>query len=999
MLKRCALFTLERCALLWLIAASVSARADVGVRVLLGLRDGQPQKWDGSASVDRGKIVRVDPWRFGKDDEIRADGSWKVSTGPVLDFLRLAAGEAAPVGSNGVILWLSGEDEASEIRVTTARGPFSFRLSDVPYGKFHYALEGNAAADRIPQSTRLTSSPDEQDYPVAAEAPNGDLWLAYLEFKHRPDHDKLRAPFKEPPKDLSPLIEKAEGDQVFVMRYSGNQWSEPIAISAPGGDLYRPAIAIDGTGRPWVFWSANEGGNFDLWARVIANGTPGQTVRITNAPGSDVFPVATRDSKGRVWLAWQGWRNGTAAIFAATQNSDTFSKPEAVSNSRGNEWNPAIAADSSGRVTVAWDSYRNGSYDVYARTARDVGQWGAEIPVAATPLYEAYPSVAYDSTGRCWIAYEVGPDNWGKDFGASRSTGVPVYSARGIRLVGLGPSGRLIEPAVSPGGVLQGLADIREDGGGRQGDIKGWDRSDPELFTRRASNAHPWPGNNPRNTLPRLTADSSGRLWLAYRSMHPSVWTPIGTSWSEYVISYDGKSWTGPAYLFRSDNALDNRPALLSRRAGELTVIGSSDSRREIQYELKQGWTLLQVLGSGIPDPYNNDLYASVLNLPAAPGPVASREIGAPPAPAVVADVELERRATSGARAYRIADQGRPLQIVRGEFHRHSEISMDGGLDGSLIDQWRYIIDAAALDWVGCCDHDNGGGREYTWWTTQKLTDMFYTPGKFAPIFNYERSVQYPEGHRNVLFAQRGVRPLPRLPITSPNSPGHAPDTLLLYDYLRKFGGLTASHTSATDMGTDWRDNDPDSEPVVEIYQGMRQNYEMPDAPRSNSATDSIGGWRPKGFVNLALEKGYKLGFQASSDHISTHQSYANVLATDDTREAILDALRKRHVYASTEQIVADVRSGSHLMGDVFETSEMPNLHVKLSGTAKFAKVVIVKDSRYVYSTEPHASTVEFSWRDNTPSKGKVSYYYVRGEQEDGELVWASPMWITYTGN
>ena len=29
---------------------------------------------------------------------------------------------------------------------------------------------------------------------------------------------------------------------------------------------------------------------------------------------------------------------------------------------------------------------------------------------------------------------------------------------------------------------------------------------------------------------------------------------------------------------------------------------------------------------------------------------------------------------------------------------------------------------------------------------------------------------------------------------------------------------------------------------------------------------------------------------------------------------------------------------------------------------------------------------------------GKMSYYYVRGEQENGEIVWASPMWITYTG-
>ncbi len=206
------------------------------------------------------------------------------------------------------------------------------------------------------------------------------------------------------------------------------------------------------------------------------------------------------------------------------------------------------------------------------------------------------------------------------------------------------------------------------------------------------------------------------------------------------------------------------------------------------------------------------------------------------------------------------------------------------------------------------------------------------------------------------------------------------------------------SHTSATDMGTDWRDNDPDVEPVGEIYQGMRQNYEMPDAPRSNSAADSIGGWRPKGFVNLALEKGYKLGFQASSDHISTHQSYANVLVTENTREAILDALRKRHVYASTEQIVADVRSGPYLMGDIFSTAEAPSLHVKLAGTTKFSKVVIVKDNEYVYSTEPASGNVEFSWRDNAPVKGKTSYYYVRGEQENGELVWVSPMWITYTG-
>jgi hypothetical protein len=218
----------------------------------------------------------------------------------------------------------------------------------------------------------------------------------------------------------------------------------------------------------------------------------------------------------------------------------------------------------------------------------------------------------------------------------------------------------------------------------------------------------------------------------------------------------------------------------------------------------------------------------------------------------------------------------------------------------------------------------------------------------------------------------------------------------MLYAYLKFFDGICASHTSGTLMGTDWRDNDPLSEPVVEIYQGDRQNYEMPGAPRTNTEKDSIGGWRPKGFVNLALEMGYKLGFQASSDHISTHISYANLLVTEPTRAAVLDAFKKRHIYGATDNIVADVRCGTHIMGDQFTTAAPPSLQVKLEGTGPFAKVSIVKDGAYVYTTEPKAAKVDFTWRDTAPTTGKMSYYYVRGDQANGEVVWASPMWITY---
>ena len=347
-------------------------------------------------------------------------------------------------------------------------------------------------------------------------------------------------------------------------------------------------------------------------------------------------------------------------------------------------------------------------------------------------------------------------------------------------------------------------------------------------------------------------------------------------------------------------------------------------------------------------------------------------------------------------REYRADVAGEALQVMRGEFHRHTSISGDGGNDGDIIDAWRYFLDASYMDWAGCCDHDNGSGREYTWWRAQKMTDAYHLAGEFVPLFSYERSVRYPEGHRNVLFADRGIRPLPRLPKTADDSPADpAPDTQMLYEYLREFNGVAAVHTSGTNMGTDWRDNDPVVEPFVEIYQGDRQNYEIPGGPRTNVAEDSIGGWRPLGFVSNALAKGYRLAFQASSDHISTHMSYCNIWVEQPTRAALIEAVKKRRVYGATDNILADFRSDGHFMGEEFSVNRAPKLDVRLEGTAAFAKVYVVKDGAYVYTTEPGSRIVDFSWTDATSEKGKTSYYYVRGEQADGEIVWVSPMWIT----
>ncbi|HEY3839065.1 MAG TPA: DUF3604 domain-containing protein, partial [Bryobacteraceae bacterium] len=541
--------------------------------------------------------------------------------------------------------------------------------------------------------------------------------------------------------------------------------------------------------------------------------------------------------------------------------------------------------------------------------------------------------------------------------------------------------------------------------GSHQSDSDAWLKPDPNLWKNRGDNqsvSSPSLGsrNAPLNSMPRLTSDSSGRLWLAIRTKHPYWWNSVGTVWSEHLTSYDGSKWTPPIYLHHSDNLLDNRPAVISIKPGELLIVGSSDGRR--QYHAMSYMPGMKTSPDDetelVDDPFQNDLYLHQVVLGPASGMPSTK-----PAPAVTVAGrdpvdKNEQSAVAGMRSYRFRGAEGELRILRGEFHRHSEISMDGANDGALLDQYRYIIDAAAMDWVGCCDHDNGAGREYTWWISQKLTDIFYNPGKFVPMFQYERSVAYPEGHRNVIFEQRGIRVLPRLPITKEDPMVRAPDTAMLYEYLKKFNGIVASHTSGTNMGTDWRDNDPDSEPVVEIYQGDRQNYERPDAPRTIKPNDAIGGYRPKGFVNLALEKGYKLSFEASSDHISTHMSYTNLIARDTSRAAVLDAFKKRHVYGATDDVLAEFTCGSHMMGDAFSSATAPAFRVKLKGTAPFSKVQVVKNNAYVYSATVNGPNVDFTWRDTSPEKGKTSYYYVRGEQADGEIVWVSPMWVTYTG-
>ena len=991
-MKRCFLFVtavaimtvsalaLQKNAPLLLISWAKNAQTEktpIAVLIEMGVKDDKGRDWSGQAKVAGAKIAKREGYRFRTGDKLLKGNAWQASSRRAI---RAPKGQPAitklePIASVGVVLHLTDvKDDATltvELKDQEGDAPV-VPLKEILTGKPHTLWNGTALVHLISTATPVETAKTEDDFPAAAYGPDGTLWVAYISYTVKEDKRRIEAPMlRQQPEDFKNFYTPEYGDQLFVKYYRGGVWSKPIPITKPGQDLARCAIAAD-KAFVWVVYSAQRQGNFDLYRRSIVyhSGGPKEPLdwsvseesRMTTGAGPDINPAMRSDQSGKPWLACQSWGDDGQARISVFRMTTKWDRLALIEGKKGeNCWHPAIAADNTGKVAVAYDIYRDGDYDVMVnvfdiKTGKD-----QSFPVAATRKSETRPSVAYQND-RLWVAYEEGPELWGKDYGAqSIKAGNPLYNERSVRVVRLHPDGKVTKPVMELPTSSYDPPRIPFDA---------FKTSKYERTTRYA--------------YPKLGIDLNGHVWLGYRQNFGSRYSSHpGSYWLTFVRRLEEKSWSPPIEVHHSDGLLDHRPALLPHKSGGLLVIHNTDGR----------YTTPEVI--------DNQIYASVINLPGEAG-VPLEAAHSPGQKTPSAEADAERTAVQRIRKHRIEAGDKTYRIVRGDFHRHTEISWDGGADGSLEDMFRYAIDAAAMDWIANGDHDNGAGREYSWWLTQKFDDAFHTPNAFVPMFSYERSVSYPHGHRNCMFAKRGVRTLPRLAPQKgkKKSPGgvHPDDTKMLYRYLKELDGICASHTSATGMGTDWRDNDAAVEPIVEIYQGDRMSYEMEGAPRAGfdpqtkKLPANIAGWYPKGFVSNALDKGYRLGFQASSDHWSTHISYFMVLAEKHDRKSILDAVKKRHVYGATDNIIVDVRSGPHIMGDEFK-SRAPALQIHVIGSDDLAKIDIIRDSKVLTSLKPQGQGFKTAWTDPQPLPGSHNYY-IRVLQRNNEIAWSSPMWI-----
>jgi hypothetical protein len=114
------------------------------------------------------------------------------------------------------------------------------------------------------------------------------------------------------------------------------------------------------------------------------------------------------------------------------------------------------------------------------------------------------------------------------------------------------------------------------------------------------------------------------------------------------------------------------------------------------------------------------------------------------------------------------------------------------------------------------------------------------------------------------------------------------------------------------------------------------------------------------------------------------------------SREAVFDAIRNRRCFATTGQrIVVHFKADDHWMGEEYKSANGPHLSVKVLGTAPLASVTIVKNNQdYVRIEGKGRRELEFEYGQAVPPKD-TDYYYVRVIQEDFEMAWASPIWVS----
>lgn len=221
----------------------------------------------------------------------------------------------------------------------------------------------------------------------------------------------------------------------------------------------------------------------------------------------------------------------------------------------------------------------------------------------------------------------------------------------------------------------------------------------------------------------------------------------------------------------------------------------------------------------------------------------------------------------------------------------------------------------------------------------------------------------------------------------------------------------------------DFKDFSPEFERVVEIYNAWGSSECLAKEGNPRPIKGKISSEDADGSIQKALNNNYRFGFVSGglddrgiyTDFFDNQTQYSpgltGIIAKDQSREALFDAIFKRHCYATTGvRMVIGFDIAGEPMGSELNNTSKPGLLYNryitgfVVGTGPLKSVEIIRNGKVFQSFPCEKDHFEFTVDDtdllsevclhHKETSSNFAYYYLRAVQLDGHIAWSSPIWI-----
>lgn len=338
---------------------------------------------------------------------------------------------------------------------------------------------------------------------------------------------------------------------------------------------------------------------------------------------------------------------------------------------------------------------------------------------------------------------------------------------------------------------------------------------------------------------------------------------------------------------------------------------------------------------------------------------------------------------------------GQEYSTYFGFLHAHSHLSLDADQEGTALEAYTYARDAGGLDFFSLSDH----AIFLALWPWQNkfqqikdAADATYLPGEYATLWGFEWSNPL-LGHITVSNTDDFTNTLSTFRLFG------------FYEWLSKRpdGFARFNHPSDYDyLG-------------IEFYKFFPYHRAIPQMVGLETWNSSEGfdtyhypGYHGKrSFLDEANLKGWHLGALGAQDNHRRDWGTRNefrtaVLASDLTREGIIEAYRQRRMYATEDKdLYLDFRCAGYPMGAHIEKVAR-NFTVTAwdeSGDT-FQEIRLYRNGEVIATQKVAGNPVEASFSDTAKHRDDDYYYVIVTQNDDNDNngrndeALSSPIWI-----